>query len=444
MSDKEPEDKPHRKQKTVRSSRMSRFSKMAQLAGGVAGSMVAQGSKQLLKGNRPKAKDLLLTPKNAARVADQLANLRGAAMKLGQLLSMDGGDMLPPELTDILARLRSDGESMPVKQLRAVLEKAWGANWEDNFYQFDMNPIAAASIGQVHKVINQDGKTLALKIQYPGVARSIDSDVDNVATLLRLSTLLPKDLDISEILHEAKLQLHQEADYQQEAQFLSQYRRFLKDNNNYTLPEVDKKLSTQNILAMSFVEGIPIENLVSHDIDTRNRAVQLALDLLFKELFEFQLVQTDPNFANYQYNPNTQRLVLLDFGATRAYNKKFTNAYKLLFKAALNEDMAGLEKAAAKIGYFKDGIAAEQLDFVKKLFLMATEPLRFDGEYDFARSDLGRRLSDAGMELSLEQGYWHTPPADALFLHRKLGGMFLLAARLRAKVNIRQLLLNYI
>jgi predicted unusual protein kinase regulating ubiquinone biosynthesis (AarF/ABC1/UbiB family) len=295
------EEKPSKK-KAVPSRRVTRFSKMVQLAGGVAGSMVAEGTKQLGQGRRPKIRDLLLTPKNARRVADQLANLRGAAMKLGQLLSMDGGDFLPPELTDILARLRSNAESMPTKQLVKILVNAWGEDWRDNFYQFDMNPLAAASIGQVHKAVTHDGRTLALKIQYPGVRKSIDSDVDNVVTLLRVSTLLPKELEIDQLLAEAKLQLHQEADYMREAKYLKKYGEYLASSDYFLIPEVDDELTTPDILAMTFIDGHPIEELVHEDQTTRNKVMTLLLDLLFKEIFEFQLVQTDPNFANYQYN----------------------------------------------------------------------------------------------------------------------------------------------
>ena len=144
--------------------------------------MLAEGSRQLAQGKRPKANDLLLTPANARRVADQLANLRGAAMKVGQLVSMDAGDVLPPEFTEVLSRLRSDAQAMPAKQVVSVLEDNWGSDWEEKIYHFSYKPLASASIGQVHEAISQKGKRLAIKLQYPGVRKSIDSDVDNVAT----------------------------------------------------------------------------------------------------------------------------------------------------------------------------------------------------------------------------------------------------------------------
>ena len=173
--------------RAIPTGRTSRFARMARLAGGVAGGMVAEGARQLRAGNRPRPRDLLLTPDNAHRVAEQLATMRGAAMKVGQMLSMDTGDFLPRELTDILAKLRDDARHMPIEQLQEAMREAYGEDWESLFYGFDPRPLAAASIGQVHKTISPDGREIVLKVQYPGVADSIDSDVNNIAGLLRLS-----------------------------------------------------------------------------------------------------------------------------------------------------------------------------------------------------------------------------------------------------------------
>jgi predicted unusual protein kinase regulating ubiquinone biosynthesis (AarF/ABC1/UbiB family) len=329
---------------------------------------------------------------------------------------------------------------MPVKQVVAELEANWGEDWEEKIYHFSYTPVASASIGQVHEAMSQSGKRLAIKIQYPGVRKSIDSDVDNVATLLKMSRLVPPQLDIAPLLAEAKAQLHEEADYIIEAGYLKQYRKFLVDSPQFVLPEVDDELTTRNILAMSYVEGQPIESLEGSARHVRDRAMSLLLELLFRELFEFRLVQTDPNFANYLYCYDSKRLVLLDFGATRSYPANIVGAYKKLFVATMEEDREALFESARAIGYFQEEIGEQQRDALLDLFLMATEPFRCDGAYDFGDSDLGMRLSAAGMELSMEKDYWHTPPADALFLHRKLGGMFMLASRLRARVDVRKLM----
>ncbi len=432
--------KPEKDSHAVPAGRLSRLFRLGTLASGVAGNMLAQGAKQWVQGRRPKVSELLLTPANARRVAEQLAQLRGAAMKVGQLLSMDAGDLLPPELSDILSRLRADARPMPMSQLVTVLNTQWGEGWDRHFSRFSFTPMAAASIGQVHAAQDRVGRRLAIKIQYPGVRQSISSDVDNVASLLRLSGLLPKTLDIQPLLDEAKRQLHEEADYRAEATHLTSFRGLLADCPDFLLPEVEASLSNAHILAMSHVEGEPVESLLGAPQAERDRVVGLLFELLFREIFEFRLVQTDPNFANYRYDAASRRLILLDFGATRAYAPVLVAAYRKLLEAAAAGPRAGFNEAAEAIGDFQADIRDDQRQAVLDIFETACEPLRQQGAYDFGRSDLAARIRDAGMVLGMDRDFWHTPPIDALFLHRKLGGLYLLAARLGGRVDVAALL----
>jgi len=424
--------------------RLERLAHLGGLAGRVAGGMLAEGMRQVARGNLPRAADLVLTPANARRVAEKLSELRGAAMKVGQLLSMDAGDILPVELAAILARLRADARPMPMSEVVTVMQESFGQGWEQHFKRFSFTPMAAASIGQVHAALSQSDRQLALKIQYPGIGQSIDSDVDNVATLLKVSRLVPDGLDLQPLLQEAKRQLHEEADYLLEAGHLRRFAIALQESPEFLVPGVDEDLTRENILAMDFLEGEPIESLTTATQVTRDRVVGLLLELLFRELFEFGMIQTDPNFANFLYNTSTRQLGLLDFGATRRYPAAVIEAYRGLLEAALREDHAAMSASAQAIGYFKKDIHAQQRAAVMKLFVLATEPARTRGRFDFGTSDLAVRIRDAGMALSFDQGYWHTPPADAVFLHRKLGGLYLLAARLRAKVDVRIILERYL
>jgi predicted unusual protein kinase regulating ubiquinone biosynthesis (AarF/ABC1/UbiB family) len=423
--------------------RLSRLSKLSSLAGRVAGNILAEGVSELAKGNRPKIKDLLLTPGNALRVADQLAQMRGAAMKVGQMISMDAGDMLPAELADLLARLRSDAKSMPEKELISLLKAEWGESWQKKFIQFPLQPIAAASIGQVHKVITQDLKRLAIKIQYPGIKQSINSDVDNVATLIKMTGLLPKGLDIKPLLSEAKKQLHDEADYALEGQYLERYAAVIENDDAFIMPVLDNEFSSDTILAMSFVDGIPIEQLVDAPQATRDQVMSHLMRLFFKELFDFQLVQTDPNFANYQYDQDTLKIVLLDFGATRVYTSQMANSYRQLMQGASEHDKTKIRQAILDIGLIRQDLPEKVQQNITDLAYMACEPLYGESPYDFAASDLSSRLQQQGMQLGLEKEYAHTPSANAIFLHRKLGGLFLLAIKLKAKVDMQNLFSAY-
>ncbi|WP_182034029.1 ABC1 kinase family protein [Vibrio diabolicus] len=432
------------KERSLPTHRISRFSKFASLATRVAGNVIAEGTKQIAKGNKPKAKDLLLTPQNIARLTDQLAHLRGAAMKLGQMLSMDAGDVLEPELADILSRLRSDADPMPAKQLNAVMESSLGTNWKAEFLSFNFKPIASASIGQVHQAYSDAGDSLAVKVQYPGIRKSIDSDVDNVGTLLKVVGLIPESVDYKGLLEEAKKQLHDEADYTREAQFAIRYHDALKEHPHLVVPKIHTESCSDSVLAMEFIDGVPIEHIEHYDQSTRDFVMHSLLELLFRELFEFKMVQTDPNFANYLYIESTRQIGLLDFGATREYSERFSAGYRQAFASVMNNDEQGLNDALEQIGFFSQTILPDQRQAILDLVKMACEPMLVDEPYDFKASGLAQKLREAGTILSMEQEYWHTPPVDALFLHRKIGGMYLLAARIGAKVNIRQLVQPYL
>ncbi|MFH4533872.1 AarF/ABC1/UbiB kinase family protein [Vibrio diabolicus] len=432
------------KERSLPTHRISRFSKFASLATRVAGNVIAEGTKQIAKGNKPKAKDLLLTPQNIARLTDQLAHLRGAAMKLGQMLSMDAGDVLEPELADILSRLRSNADPMPAKQLNGVMESSLGTSWKAEFLSFNFKPIASASIGQVHQAYSDAGDNLAVKVQYPGIRKSIDSDVNNVGTLLKVVGLIPESVDYKGLLEEAKKQLHDEADYTREAQFAIRYHDALKEHPHFVVPKIHTESCSDSVLAMEFIDGVPIEHIEHYDQSTRDFVMHSLLELLFRELFEFKMVQTDPNFANYLYIESTRQIGLLDFGATREYSERFSAGYRQAFASVMNNDEQCLNDALEQIGFFSQTILPDQRQAILDLVKMACEPMLVDEPYDFKASGLAQKLREAGTILSMEQEYWHTPPADALFLHRKIGGMYLLAARIGAKVNIRQLVQPYL
>jgi predicted unusual protein kinase regulating ubiquinone biosynthesis (AarF/ABC1/UbiB family) len=433
--------------RAVPSGRLSRLAAFGSMAGGVAGNMLAGGARALARGERPSVAGLLLTPGNAATITGQLAHLRGAAMKMGQLLSMGGSDLVPPELSDILARLRADGQHMPPAQLQTVLDRQWGKGWRARFTRFDVRPIAAASIGQVHRAQTSDGRDLAIKIQYPGVRKSIDSDVDNVATLVRLTGLLPAGLDIAPLLSEAKRQLHEEADYAREAQCLARFGTLLADARDFIVPGLHADLTTSDVLAMDFVPGVAVESLDDAPQATRDRIMTLLLGLLLRELFEFEVMQTDPNFANYRYDKAQDRLVLLDFGATRQFGPQVADRYRRLLIAGMAPDPASMRAATRTamidIGFFGADTPERHQHGIMTMFEQGMVPLRTTGKFDFASTDITAQIRDEGLAMAKDRDFWHLPPADTLFLQRKFAGLFLLGNRLKAQVDMGALLARY-
>ena len=428
----------------VPAGRWSRLSRLGVMASSVAAGMVAEGARHLAKGKLPTVSGMLLTPSNVKRVTNELAKLRGAAMKVGQLISMDAGDLIPPALSDMMSRLRNEAECMPMSQLVKVLDGAWGRDWSKQFERFSFTPVAAASIGQVHHAITRDGKALAIKVQYPGVRESIDSDVDNVAALLRMTGLLPASIEIRGILDEAKKQLHAEADYQREQEWMHRYAAHIGTTPGFLVPVPLVEYTTPHVLAMSWVEGNPIESLMSEPQALRNHVAKSLFELALREIFEFRVLQSDPNFANYKFDPVEQKIVLLDFGATRELPSAMVEGYRMLMQSGMEKHREDMYVAATRIGYFSHEMNQQQINAVMDLFEMACEPLRHEGPYDFAASNLPRRMHDIGMTLAVDRDYWHTPPIDALFLHRKLAGMYLLAARLQAKADLGSLAKNYL
>ncbi|WOT06076.1 ABC1 kinase family protein [Shewanella youngdeokensis] len=427
----------------VPSSRLSRFSALGGLASRLAGNVMLEGAKKLSKGQKPSLNELMLTPTNITHMADKLSELRGAAMKVGQMLSMDSGELIPKELANILSRLRSDAKAMPHKQLIALLKANWGDGWLEPFAHFELNPFAAASIGQVHLATLDTGDKLAVKLQYPGIRNSIDSDIDNVATLLKLSKLIPTNVQLDPLLTEAKQQLHLEADYRHELLMLQRFQSLIDSNelskDEFIVPCTYPKLCNQNMLVMSFIEGQSIESIHLLASETRNEIATRLLSLFFKELFSFRLMQTDPNFANYQYQLESDKLVLLDFGATREIPSEISAQYKQLMVAATENNRLQMAAAAQKIGFFQEEISTEQKNLVLDIFYLACEPLRFEGEYDFSNDTLATRIMQAGQTISMKHNEWHSPPVDAIFIHRKLAGLYLLASKIGAKVNVKQL-----
>ena len=438
MSEDDP-DRTAERGRAVPSGRIARLGAFGRLAGGVAGGMLAEGARRLAAGERPRLGDLVLTPANAVRVADRLSHLRGAAMKLGQMISMDAGDLLPPELSTILARLRNHAYRMPPQQLDRVLRSDWGADWRQRFRHFEASPIAAASIGQVHRATTRDGRMLAIKVQYPGVAESIGSDVDNVATLLRVSNLLPSTLDLAPLLGEAKRQLTEEADYRREGEQMQRYGERLAGDPRYIVPVLDEPLTTRRVLAMEFVEGRPIEILADADQNVRDEAITALISLVLRELFEFGVMQTDPNFANYRWRPDDGRLVLLDFGATRAVPPATVAAYRALVEAGLARDLDRVREIAVETGFLGAEAVAKYRPGVDRIIAAIDAALNRPGPFDFGDRAFVPVVRDEAGSLLADRATWHVPEVEMLFVQRKVSGTALLAARLKAKVDVRGL-----
>jgi len=429
--------------RAVPTSRASRAARMGGLTAGLLGSAAAEGARQLMRGQRPSPRDLFLTPSNAQRLTQQLSQMRGAAMKMGQLLSLEAGDVLTPELAAVLRPLQAQAHFMPPAQLKKVLSAAWGPDFTKRFKKFDVRPIAAASIGQVHRAQTRDGRDLAIKVQYPGIRNSIDSDIRNLAGLMRMSGLVPRGMNLDPLLEEGRRQLHDEADYAQEAQYLQRFATLLADDPTCIVPEFHDDLSTPDVLAMSFVPSDPIDTLEDQGQTVRDDMATRLIALMMREVFEFRLVQSDPNFANFRWQPDSGRLVLLDFGATRDLTEALVLKSRAMLRPALGNDLNGLAKSLNELGLLADALPEHTRRDILDMVAMANGPMLSEDGFDFGDTSLVADLRDRGMEMGRDRSIQHIPPADVLYLQRKAAGLFLLATRLKAHVSLRDLFLRY-
>jgi predicted unusual protein kinase regulating ubiquinone biosynthesis (AarF/ABC1/UbiB family) len=195
---------------------------------------------------------------------------------------------------------------------------------------------------------------------------------------------------------------------------------------------------------MEYVDGAPIEKLASAPRETRERVAVRVTELALRELFEWHLVQTDPNFANFRYRAEEDEVVLLDFGATRRFDAELVEAFRKLIETSLGTDDSLLERAAMGVGYLAPDDVPAYRRAIVDMVSIASEPAKFPGAYHFGASDLSDRLSQHVMGMHTEQEFTRLPPPDILYIHRKLGGVYLLLKRLNAEVSVSELIAPYL
>ena len=265
----------------------------------------------IFKGKTADFNKSLLSKKNIFSTVETLKQLRGAAMKFGQLVSIDSQIIFTPEISKIVGQLRSSGYSMPPNQIKKILDKNWGKGWLKNFERFQVHPFAAASIGQVHRAKLKNGPELAIKIQFPNIRETIKNDMRSLRFLVNKAKFLPQDFDSDYYFKICEEQLIAESEYILEAENIRTYSAFCKANENLRVPTVFSEFSTDQILAMSFEEGSELSSQNSIVKLKKNKIAELLIKLLLDEIFIFQFVQTDPNLSNFLLKSADYKVVLL-------------------------------------------------------------------------------------------------------------------------------------
>lgn len=387
---------------------------------------------------------VLFTPGNMERLVTKLSRMRGAALKLGQIMSFQDSKMLPAPIQEVLQRVQDRADYMPAWQRDRVLTSNLGPEWRSLFGEFEETPIAAASIGQVHRAtLRSTGQKVAVKIQFPGVAESIDSDLDNLAMLLTASKMLPKGLYLNKTIDNARVELGWECDYEREAECGRRYRELLADEPDvFVVPRVFGEASGKQVLTMEFMEGVGVTRGGSSDAFTQEQKDWIGTQILrlcLREITEFRFMQTDPNWTNFLYDARARRLELLDFGASRAYPAAFAQQYVGLLAAASRSDRAAVERLSRKLGYLTGHESRAMLDAHAASILTLAEPFLASAPdvYDFRDQTITDRVKALIPVMIRER--LSPPPEETYSLHRKLSGAFLLCARLGSRVPCREL-----
>ena len=410
----------------VPSSRMGRLFEYGGLAASMAFGAASSGN--------------MLSPANMERLVAKLSKMRGAALKLGQMVSFQDIKMLPPPVVEVLQRVQDSADYMPASQRDKVIANDLGSNWKDMFTSFEEKPLAAASIGQVHGAVLKSGQAVAVKVQYPGVADSISSDLNNLSLLLHATRLLPKGLYLDKTIANARTELAWECDYVREAEAAKRFRELLADDREvFTVPKIFDEASGKQVLTMERMEGIAVTKIKSFTQDQRDWIGSQILRLCLREIMEFRYMQTDPNWTNFLYNSQTNKLELLDFGASREYPEKFVQLYSGVLQAASKQDRKQCEKLSIELGYLTGYDSKAMVNAHIDSVMTLAEPFMdfADDVYDFKDQTITDRVRSFIPTMLRER--LAPPPEETYSLHRKMSGAFLLCARLGSRVPCKQL-----
>lgn len=378
----------------------------------------------------------------AKMLTGELSNLKGAAMKLGQMLSLDASDILPPEVVEIFSKLQKDAAPIDFEIIDTQIKDALRDKYPKA--KIDKSPLAVASIGQVHQGV-YEGINLVFKIQYPEIEKTIESDVKLLKLLFsQANFLLGKSLKLEALFNELRTTLLLETDYLREGQMMKKAKDFFDHDKRYLFPSWYSEISTGVVLTMDYMPGVSISEWIKSNPDQikKDKIGRALCELYLEEFFNLGMVQTDPNPGNFLINSHEQ-IVILDFGASKEYDMDFREDYKKILRATYEQDIRKVLEYSIKFNLInsKEDVNVQN-DYYEMLNCMI-EPFRVNGNFDFTDQAYFQRSKDSAINLTKKLHY-SSPPEKILFLHRKLGGIFQLLKKMEVKLNLNDYWKKYI
>lgn len=402
----------------------------------MAAKIAMQQGQKYLK-NNPDSK-LHILMKQADTLVSTVGQLKGAAMKAVQTITVEGQDFLPPEVMQILEKLQSQAPPISNEVLMKELKEQLGEEKFSRLENLSTDPIASASIGQVYQA-TINGEPVVVKIQYPGVAESVDEDIDTLKKLLKgLLLVSGKTIDFNDLMEEVRRVLKLETNYEYELKSLQKYKELFK-GSNYHIPDVYPEFSTKKVIVMSKEEGLEFGEWVKTNPEPEKKK-KISDDLLFlfiKEFFENKLVQTDPNPANFLVNEKGE-MVLLDFGATLEFDEAFIKEYQKLVRVVFSKNRKDILSHVLEMGLIKPQESNEAKDAFVEFLILSLHPFKDELQpFDFANKDYADLIRQEAFKFSKLLKY-SAPPKKLIFLNRKLGGVFNLLKKMDVKADLTE------
>lgn len=364
--------------------------------------------------------------RSGEQIAETLGQLKGAAMKIGQMASI-GSDMLPKELADALVSLQKEAPPMPFEIISDQIESEFGSPPASLFNWFDERPFAAASIGQVHRATTDDGRDVVVKVQYPGVDSSVDSDLNHLKFALRASGLLSASHkeSLNLVFEELRERLHEELDYTIESDSVRKFREFHKNHDFLIVPDVVGERSSQRVLTLTYEPGTSFQDMLASDWsqDTRNKIGENLVKMLISQVFELGTIHADPNPGNFAFHEDG-RVVLYDFGCVKTLHQPTLEAWKHTLQNAVRENYEEVEQGLRALGARNlDGPEIEPI-FYKTFRDILIQPFHADDQpFEFESATIHEDLRHRISELLKRLKSFQAPP-ELVFLDRAIGGHY--------------------